>query len=151
MDIGILPVDDKSCCPSHSSVGTLKILNMSNNVSWPTSPSFVSRSWRQNSSVSMCQPPIHQRPQYSGTTKDIRWPPLLLHQFDIIYLYDHCYAALIHSCRSFFCTHSSFALNYTCVIGKRDIRHFKNLICYSPLPPALKAPQFYYLGINSAC
>ena len=40
-------------CLSVSSMGLTKILNLSNNAGWPTNTSFVGRSWRQNSSVSI--------------------------------------------------------------------------------------------------
>ena len=38
-------------CLSVSSVGPTKILNLSDNAGQPMNTSFVSRSWRQNSSV----------------------------------------------------------------------------------------------------
>ena len=49
-------------CLSVSLVGTTKILNLSNNAGRPTNASFVGRSWRQNSSVSVHRPMIFKWP-----------------------------------------------------------------------------------------
>ena len=43
-------------CLSVLPVVLTKILNLSNNAGWPMNTSFIGRSWRQNSSVSICRP-----------------------------------------------------------------------------------------------
>ena len=61
-------------CLSVSSVGQTKILNMSDNAGRPLNTSLVGCPWRQNLSVSICQPMNSECVQYNGTTKDISRP-----------------------------------------------------------------------------
>ena len=66
-------------CLSVSSVGLTKILNMSHDVGRQSNASFISRSKRQNSSVSICWPMNSRGVQYNGTTKDVHG--LLINSF----------------------------------------------------------------------
>ena len=66
-------------CLSVSSVGQTKILNMSHDVGQQSNASFIGRSKRQNSSVSICWPMNSRGVQYNGMTKDVHG--LLINSF----------------------------------------------------------------------